>query len=264
MNETTPQKLGRIIRIDQKLRETPAVGLWVMSTVLHGLLGLVVITAVLGNNHPDSEPPTAAALVALAAMWLAIGTGLELTLLWARTFELQLLPSAVHVTKWGRTVKLIQPQIVGGSLWNDVIRLQAGQVSASISLNSLNQREDKAAVVEHCSQFLSAEQQARYGRRWAERYYRLITPVKPPSAMHVLRLTLVCFVVGGMVLAGVCEPLLWYFPDAQLKGGQSPRWSYLGWTAMAGLFAAMIVGPYYFAERKMAAEQAKLARLNSA
>lgn len=238
MTELAPQKLGRIIRLDAKLRESPAAP-WIATAGLHGLFALcvamVIATGVLETHQPRPDSPEDAEwwqlFVFTAITWLLLGVGLKLLFFWQTSFELQLLPGAVRITKWGRTTLLIEPEVVGGNII-DRIHLRAGQVSSSIPLYCLNQLEEKAAVIEHCSQFLSAEQQARDGRRWARLYYRLITR-KPLDRRRLLRATVVCLLVCGAVVIGSCESILWYWPDATLEDGQSLRVMYIGVLGLA-------------------------------
>jgi hypothetical protein len=233
MKETAPQKLGRIIRLQRRVKMSPQ-AMRGTAIVVHSVLAMVMLVMLFYWRWlPESD--MLPAIVMMSIYWLLACVGL-LQGSWARSFELQLLPGAVQITKWGRTTLLIEPEVIGGRVGN-VICLRSGEITASIPVYALPQMHDRAAVVEHCSQFLSPEQQALYGSDWAKQYCRLITPRKPADPLHTLVVVAICFAIGGAVLVGCYEYIAWRFPGEIRQ--PAFRIAYVGWFGFAAMFTGL-------------------------
>lgn len=97
-----------------------------------------------------------------------------------RRYRLRLLPQGLRVTDCGSTTNLHSPEIknpqaIGTCL---ELRLRSGDRELELRLSKFS-RHDRALIVEHCSQFLTAEQQAEWGERWARKHAEWQKPPKP-------------------------------------------------------------------------------------
>jgi hypothetical protein len=229
--------LGRALRLDQKVERDPT-RRFAQRCVLFGPLA-ILLPCLAGSLL--FKPENRGIVAAYFGMFAAPPILLELSNRWKSSYELQLLPYGVRHSVWGLTTELIEPEIVGGRWlrWTQKIRLRAGNQEASISLLNFSHRGDRAAIIEHCSQFLSPQQQAEFGREWSKAYYEIITPPK----LNVLRTLAICgafYVLGCCFVIAITECILWRFPDAILRTGGSLRTSYLGLALLPVGLAALI------------------------
>lgn len=239
---------GRKLRIDQGLRREPAAR-WQAPLLMHSLcavgIGMIAFNPPPANQEGMTQPQ---ALLFLISGWVLLGVLLECLFRFTTSFEVQLLAGAVRVKNWWRDELLIEPEIVGGRItWLNEIRLRAGERSASIRLGWFPKRQEQAAVIEHCSQFLSPEQQAAYGHEWAKRFHRLITPAKPPTARGMLWSFGITYGIGWLLIIACCESMIASGVEENLHGGPL-RLYYLAWTIM-GAFLGLLVFFIHRAER---------------
>jgi hypothetical protein len=144
----------------------------------------------------------------------------------------------VRVKKWWCDELLVEPEIVGGRIqWNE-IQLRAGERNATINLGWLDTRREQAAVVEHCSQFLSTEQQAAYGSDWSQRYHRLLTPPKPTCPLRLLRVFGITYGIGMLILILAVEWMVATY-SVEMPIGESPRWLYQAWFVVGVMFCML-------------------------
>jgi len=224
--------LGRILRIDGELRRSN--GRWQIPLVLHGLFAF-------GMSQAVFSPPNDAVILIVLASWIACGVALECWLRFLLHYEVQLLPGAVRMKKWWCDELLIEPEVVSGRIsWSNVIHLRAGERQARIDLDWFQNRQDRAAIVEHCSQFLAAEQQAAHGHEWAKRYNQLLSPPKPPkrpTAREMLRTIGITYVICLAILIACLEPAI---AQGLTNEGLSFRWCYVVITGVCVMFSGLL------------------------
>jgi hypothetical protein len=180
----------------------------------------------------------------IGGLWLILGVLAELGVRFSQNFELQLLPGAVRLKTWWREVLLIEPEVVGGRIGRltDEIRLREGKQQATISLGWFANPRERAAIIEHCSQFLTVEQQASFGREWSDRYYKLLTPRKPAKSnpWHLLIAVVLTFVFGTAVLVYCCEFCV-ANGEAYNRAGVHMRSFYAVWFGVCLFFTGLSV-----------------------
>lgn len=240
---------GRKLRIDQGFQREPYAR-WLLPLMVHvmcaGLFGFIAFAP---SPPPQEDFNKPGILLFIGGIWVISGVSLEGLIRFAQSFEVQLLPGAVRVKKWWCDELLIEPEVVGGRInWLNEIRLRAGERSAVLSLGWFHKPQEQAAIIEHCSQFLSAEQQAAHGYEWAQRFHRLITPAKPPTARGMLRSFGITYGIGWLLIIACCESMIACGVEENLKGGPL-RLYYLAWTMM-GAFLGLLVYCIHRAERQ--------------
>jgi hypothetical protein len=125
------------------------------------------------------------------------------TRFWERNHRVRLLPDGIRITEWGVTRNLRAPEILHPhTLGNQRLKFKVNGTTETLSMKAFKAR-DKAILIEHLSQFLTTEQQARCGERWARVYAQLITTQKPTDWLPIL-LDLwkwLCLLAAGCILA---------------------------------------------------------------
>jgi hypothetical protein len=243
--------LGRILRIESELLRSPR-DRRKARLLMHAFFAM--FTAVIAfSPAPNPKAPRPADVLLLSTgLWIAASVQIEYSLRFRANFEVQLLPGAVRVKKWGRDELLIEPEVVGGRVaWNQ-IQLRAGDRSASIGLGWFNSRQDRAAVIEHCSQFLSAEQQAAYGHEWARQYYKLLTarkPPKPPTTRALLRTIGITYGACLLFLVICFEPLI-ANGITKFEAGVPFRQTYVALTLVVALLTCLLTVGQWLEQRK--------------
>lgn len=247
--------LGRILRIEGELLRSPR-DRWQARLWMHAFVAIFPAIIAFSPSRSPEAPSRAEALLVVTGLWIAAGVQIEYAMRFRANFEVQLLPGAVRVKKWSRDELLIEPEVVGGRIaWNQ-IRLRAGERSASIGLGWFNSRQDRAAIIEHCSQFLTAEQQAAYGHEWARQYHKLLAapkPPKPPTVHGMLRTIGITYLIGFAICLVTLEPMIAY-GVSETKGGVSLRMIYAIWTATC-VFFCFLLGAAISAAEKRARER---------
>jgi hypothetical protein len=239
-SESTCMSLGRKLRLDDAIRREPAMR-WQGPLVFHILFAAATAAIAFSDSPRNPDGPTKQqAVMLVGGIWLVIGVAIEVALRHKEQFELQLLPGAVRLKNWSQDVLLIEPEIVGGRIgwFSDQISLRSGNNSCTIRLSQFNKHK-QAAIIEHCSQFLTNEQQALFGREWAERYYRLLAPRKPPKSnpLHLLIVLTTTFAVGTLVLVTAVE---YCVAHGAAPSGHNMRWSYLAWFVCFGFWGGLL------------------------
>jgi hypothetical protein len=242
---------GRILRIDHHYAfcRSPR-GRWSAHA------SVAVFVALIGaQNIGSPEGLILQQCLQLVATCVVVAVLLEFWLRYVTSFEVQLLPGAIRVSKWWCDELLIEPEVVGGRIaWNQ-IRLRARDRSASIGLGWFNSRQDRAAIIEHCSQFLTAEQQAAYGHEWARRYHQLLSARKPPApaTLRGMLCTIwITYFIGLAICLASLEPLI-ACGITETNGGVSFRMIYAIWTATC-VFFSFLLGAAISAGNKRARE----------
>ncbi|WP_254509300.1 hypothetical protein [Anatilimnocola floriformis] len=188
---------------------------------------------------PGREAPKEPLLVLIGGLWVLVGVATELSMRFSQSFELQLLPGGVRLKSWWRDELLIEPEVVGGRIrLTDEITLREGKKRATICLGWFTDRRIRAAIVEHCSQFLTNEQQAEFGRDWSTRYHRLLTCRKPTNPYHLLVFYTIVFAIGSVVLMSYIEYVV---AQGATTGpqGHHLRWAYAGWLVACLFFGGL-------------------------
>lgn len=248
---------GRVFHLDQPFRDDSRATWFARCLGRAALLGLPLLALWLAPLSPreadDLLPPAwfkAFAALAIFLLWCVI----ELAMWHALYFELRLLPDGIQLSSWGRTRTIIEPRIVAayGLHPRGFIFLDDAGASASwsslflrttICLSHFSRRQDKAAIVAHCSQFLTPEQQSRHGKHWANVYYSLIAPPKPqPHGIKRLMIAITATAaLGELILIGVVETLICQFSgEFMLNNGLPTRRLYGMWLIGNAVFAAVV------------------------
>lgn len=151
-----------------------------------------------------------------------------------RTHKLRLLPSGVRVTENQQTTNWLDPEIA---------RPQSLKNRSAILLSSADHKRpleielkyyelaDQLAIIEHCSRFLSPEQQVQHGKDWIQFHAKLIAPPKPlhfPTELYRIHLSwLVCV----LICLGIVQLSEINFPAG-----------YTIWTPPMTLFVSCLLG----------------------
>jgi hypothetical protein len=247
-------KLGRILHLDRTLSRSPCAW-WEAHLIVHGFFGLLVSLCAVGVYDEPENAVLAYMLVVFGLTWLGTTLLMELLIRQNAVFELQLLPSGIRLTNLDGTVELIEPEIVGGkwSRWWQLIKLREGKQEVMIPLSRFRHNHERAAIIEHCSQFLSPKQQAEFGPEWTRAFYELITPAKA----NLRRLLLVMVPVVGLGIVGVVaitEGVLWAYPES----GEGVRRAYLLMPIWFGLLFSPLAWECYAERRGREKDSAKL------
>ncbi len=226
---------------------------WNAQLIFSAYVALIAASVAFGTQA-QTPVERLRALLWLSGMWVVGTVGMELLLRSRLAFELHLLPGAVRLKTWRRNILLIEPEIVGGCIdeFRNQIKLRAGAQTATIRLGWFSRRgSERAAIVEHCSQFLTAEQQAEFGPKWAEQYYQLLTPRKPPQPQKLNPWhTLLALALGYAFTTSVLAYNLEYCIQNGLThttSGMHLRYCHLIWFGVYTLFGCLII-PLYVAE----------------
>lgn len=180
-----------------------------------------------------------------ASFWLLMSVVVYFDERWARTFRVRLLPAGIRITRWNRTIEVSEPIVLRPEQLgnNRTIVLRSGQQKLLLPLLRFKRRE-QAILLEHCSQFLTPEQQRTCGQQWARRYAALITDGKPK---HVDLLSIWNVITACMVVCILVVPLIL---ESQRAGFTTQEWwrepevRRLLLTSLAGVVA---FGPLFFA-----------------
>ena len=140
--------------------------------------------------------------------WLLIAVVVQFDERWARTFRVRLLPDGIRITRWNRTFDFVDPAIVQpqNPMSFRTIVLHSGTQKLQLPLFRFK-RHEQAILLEHCSQFLTPQQQRTCGQQWARRYATLITDGKPKPVdlLSIWNVITVCMVVCILVVPLILE-----------------------------------------------------------
>jgi uncharacterized integral membrane protein len=116
------------------------------------------------------------------ALWVVFAAAALFTSRHDRSYRLRLLADGARRTQYNRTINWRGPHIVRPQslTTSRLITLKSPDIRQRLTLN-LNHfnKPDRIALIEHCSLFLTPEQQAQHGKQWARLHARLLAPPKP-------------------------------------------------------------------------------------
>jgi hypothetical protein len=227
------QSIRRTFRpIDHKLRYSAA---WM-------LLPPVVAAGVM---FPLAGTRALPVVALFASFWLVMAIVVYFDERWARTFRVRLLPDGIRITRWNRTFDFSEPAIVQpqNPLSLRTIVLQSGKQKLQLPLLRFKRRE-QAILLEHCSQFLTPQQQRTCGQQWARRYAALITDGKPKPVdlLSIWNVITACMVVSILVVPLILESQRTGFTTQEWWEDHEVRRLLL--TALTGV---VMFGPFLFA-----------------
>lgn len=169
------------------------------------LLPPIILSALM---FPAAGTRALAVVAPFAGFWIVGAIAVYFDERWARTFRVRLLPAGIRVTRWNRTIEVAEPTVLRPEQLANCrnITLQSGQQKLQLPLFRFKSRE-QAILLEHCSQFLTPEQQRKRGKQWAQRYAALITDGKPKPVdlLSIWNVITVCMVVCILVVPLILE-----------------------------------------------------------
>ena len=93
-----------------------------------------------------------------------------------RSYRLRLLPDGLRLTEFHRTSNC-EPQIVKPELLPRMFRIRLSAAGARQPLDlalKYFEPSDQLAIIEHCSLYLTPEQQVQHGKEWVQCHARLL------------------------------------------------------------------------------------------
>lgn len=178
------------------------------SGLFFGGFGILGVIAILLDARDDRRAlPGFVFFIGLASLsiWQAVRVRIR-----ERAFKLRLLPDGLRVVDRGKTTTLRNPTIESAGRLQRII-LKQGEQQIDLDLEHFAFR-DQAILLEHCSQFLTTEQQAAHGAKWARRYAWLITPPKQQNLLDLWKIICIGVVISLLISPYFIEITRIHFP----------------------------------------------------
>jgi hypothetical protein len=133
---------------------------------------------------PETRP-----LAIFWSLWVAFAGVVLHTSRRERSYRVRLLADGVRRTQNNRTLNFREPQIARPQSLTTHYRITLTSPDLkqrlTLKLNEFD-KLDQLALIEHCSQFLTPEQQIQHGKQWARLHARLLAPPKPFNVQKAL------------------------------------------------------------------------------